>query len=117
MFNNYFNSVPSLITSELKKADNGEIPPLSSETETLVVESIFMDPVTECDVLNYIQLLKNKTSAGYDNLSSKLLKQISEGIVQPLTFLINRSLEEGTFPDSLKVAKAVPFFRMAKDRL
>lgn len=70
-----------------------------------------MEPVTEWNVLNYTQCLKNKISTGYDNLSSKLFKQISEEIVQPLTFFINRSLEDGTFPDSLKIAKVVPAFK------
>ena len=33
--------------------------------------------------------LKNKSSTGYDNISSKLLKSLKDQISEPLTFLIN----------------------------
>ena len=49
--------------------------------------------------------LKPKSSAGYDNLSSKLLKEIKCIISRPLSIIINQSLCSGIFPSKLKLAK------------
>ena len=49
--------------------------------------------------------MKPKKSTGQDNISSWLLKQINETICQPVAILINKSMEEGTFPNKLKISQ------------
>ena len=52
-----------------------------------------------------------KNSCGYDDISSIFLKQITTSIIKPLTIVINQVLNNGIFPDKLKIAKVVPIFK------
>ena len=48
-------------------------------------------------------------------MSTYLLKSIDEQVSTPISILINKSLETGVFPDSLKLAKVIPIYK-AKTR-
>ena len=48
---------------------------------------------------------------GPDDISPKLLKLSSVSVIRPLTVLINRCMESGVFPESLKVAKVIPIYK------
>ncbi len=48
-------------------------------------QSIFFNPTTESEIFNIISSLKNKTSAGYDNTSTKLIKSIAKPISKHLS--------------------------------
>ena len=61
--------------------------------------------------------LKPKSSAGYDNLSSKLLKDIKGIISRPLSIIINQSLCSGIFPSKLKLAKVKPLYDKEDQRV
>ncbi|KAK9736519.1 hypothetical protein QE152_g12391 [Popillia japonica] len=62
-------------------------------------------------------LLKNiiyqlaETSAGDDEISSFLLKNIIYQLAEHLAYLINSSFAEGRFPDSWKTATVVPIYK------
>ena len=62
-------------------------------------------------VLKIIQGLKPKSSAGYDHLSSKVLKDIADIVSTPLSIIINQSLCSGIFPSELKIAKVISLFK------
>ena len=55
--------------------------------------------------------MKPKSSAGYDNISSKLLIQIGDIIACPFSIIINQSLCTGIFPTKLKLAKVIPLYK------
>ena len=55
--------------------------------------------------------IRTKTSSGYDGISTQLLKFLSPALISPLRLIINQSLITGIFPDKLKIAKVVPFFK------
>ena len=61
-------------------------------------------------VTTIIENLPAKSSCGYDDISSIFLKQITTSISKPLTIVINQVLNNGIFPDKLKIAKVVPIF-------
>ena len=61
--------------------------------------------------------LKPKSNAGYDNLSSKLLKDIKGIISRPLSVIINHSLCSGIFPSKLKLAKVIPLYKKEDQRV
>ena len=59
-------------------------------------------------------MIKNLNSSklcGPSSIPSNLLKQFSDLFVRPLEILINKSLEEGTFPSLLKLADVCPIFK------
>ena len=72
---------------------------------------MFWKPVTEREVLDYLCGLDSKKTHGYDNLPVRLIKDAANFIVVPLTYIFNLSLETGTFPDCLKVAKVTPIYK------
>ena len=64
------------------------------------------------DLQNIIQGLKPTSSAGYDHLSSKVLKDIAGIISTPLSIIVNQSFCSGIFPSKLKIAKVIPLLRV-----
>jgi hypothetical protein len=63
------------------------------------------------EVEKIIKSLKSKYSTGYDGLSTKLLKIRSSLISSPLTYICNKSISLGIFPDHLKYAVVKPLFK------
>ena len=80
------------------------------------IQSIFLNPVSEYEIVNIINQLP-VTSAGYDNIPSKLLKLKIEHIKKPLCKIFNTSLSIGYFPDLLKIARVVPIFKSGNSKI
>ena len=56
--------------------------------------------------------LKNKSSCGFDELSTTLVKNIIPSISGPLNEIVNLSLFTGIVPDGkMKIAKVIPLFK------
>ena len=74
--------------------------------------------VTEETVLKTINSLKQKRSAGSDDLTQQQLKHGATNLAGPLTKIINRSLTEGVFPTIWKQAIVTPILKKgdAKDK-
>ena len=66
------------------------------------------DPI---EVHNIIFSLKNTTACGIDEIPTSAIKSVSDYISPILAKLINHSLSEGVFPDSLKIAKILPILK------
>ena len=77
--------------------------------------SIFLRPTNKTEITKLISSLKNKNSSGHDRISNKILKGITESIVEPLNIIFNKSLEEGVFPTEMKKADTVPLYK-SKDK-
>ena len=74
-------------------------------------KSIFLMPVTEVEIRKIIGKLLPKHSSGIDNINNKILKELGDLIVYPLTKIFNNSLCEGIFPRAMKQAKVVPLYK------
>jgi hypothetical protein len=70
-----------------------------------------MTPVSELEVVNVLRSLKPKCSAGYDGISTKLLKYCACVIKKPLTHILNCSLMSGICPDRCKLAIVRPIHK------
>nr|CAH7718740.1 unnamed protein product [Callosobruchus chinensis] len=73
--------------------------------------SFYFRPVIASDIISIINTLSTSNSTGADRISTNMLKMCSTLISQPLAFLINCSIEEGIFPDKMKIAKIKPLFK------
>ena len=73
--------------------------------------SIYVASTNELEVKNIIEKLARKNSSRWDGISNRIVKHIKEEIVFPLTRLINKSLELGIFPDSMKIAHVTPLYK------
>ena len=80
-------------------------------------KSIFLTPVTDYELNRIITMLPNKSSSGWDDLSNKVIKKLKEPLSYPLLIIVNRSLAEGVFPDTLKLANVTPLFKSSKKNL
>lgn len=108
-FNDYFVNIASnlisnskpIITNTSKKTAN----------KNVIYPSIYFQPTTENELLSIINNMKNKRSSGLDEWSNFLLKKCSSHLVKPLCHIINLSLNEGYFPQSLKIAKIIPIYK------
>ena len=76
-----------------------------------------MCPTCEAEILYTTTNLKASTSEGYDNVSTKLLKQTVKEVATPLAHIVNLSLSHGIFPNDMKLAKIVPIFKNGNTKL
>ena len=74
-------------------------------------KSIFLTPVTEVEIHKIISKLLPKHSSGLDNINNKILKELGDLIIYPLTKICNNSLCKGVFPMAMKQAKVVPLYK------
>lgn len=73
-----------------------------------LIQPFHLTPTTWKEVSQVIHSLKNKSSCGIDEYSSKTVKHCTEELTQPLTSIINKSFSLGQFPTKLKVSKVYP---------
>lgn len=73
--------------------------------------TFFCDPILPSEILFEIKKLDNKNSRGVDNICNFTLKKCSLVLVDVLCSLFNRSLEEGIFPDKMKIATVIPLHK------
>ena len=78
---------------------------------TKVYDPGSFNPITIADTKKIIRSLKQKRSTGFDGISNKLIKACSDSLCDPLTRLINQSINEGIFPECLKIAKVIPIYK------
>ena len=113
-FNQFFVNIGPSLANEIH-------PPINMTyqcylNDTILPVFVFQN-VTEEYVSKLIDQMKSKTSRGVDDLSNKLLKDIKDEIVPPLTVMINHCLNSGIFPDKLKVAKVMPVYKKCEKYL
>ena len=105
ILNNHFSSIGRKYASQIKQSKRN-----IKQYLTLLKAntcSMFWDPVSKAEILRIIDSLPNKKSSGYDQIDNILLKEIKEQIAPALCILFNRSISEGIFPDSMKMAEVV----------
>ena len=72
-------------------------------------------PTTESEVRKIISSMTLTYTTGLDGFSNIHLKKLKKGSVKPITKLINKSFQTGSFPDELKIAKIIPTYK-SKER-
>ena len=113
-FNEYFTKIgPELARS----IDTSHKIPFDNYLKSPCQLSFQFQYTTPDSIEKIIGDLKPKSSAGYDNLSSKLLKDIKGIISCPLSIIINQSLCSGIFPSKLKLAKVIPLYKKEDQRV
>ena len=72
--------------------------------------------LTVGDIINVISSLNN-SSAGYDEMLASILKKCIDECITLITYLVNLSIRQGTFPNELKLAKVIPIFKSGDEQL
>jgi hypothetical protein len=120
LLNNYF-----IKTADLTNTDNiNDIHPFIENLMQYLKSyykdcftSITWEYVSTGEIEAIINSLRNSSSAGYDEITTRLLKKISRYIVSPLTYICNSSLRTGVFPNRLKYASVTPIYKKGDTHL
>ena len=101
VFNKYFKEV---FTTE----DEENIPSIpQKEVESVLSEVLISDD----EVLKKLKAINPIKSAGPDKIPSRVLKELCEVLVEPLTILFKLSVQKGKLPDRWKTAHVTPIYK------
>ena len=109
-FNNYFINVGSSLAKNIT-LDIDPMIYLQYNNKSIDIPEIKTD-----EIISVISSLSN-LAASYDEMPASIMKQLVPCFVHPLTFLINKSISQGTFPDELKIAKVLPIYKNEDEQL
>jgi hypothetical protein len=100
IFNNHY------IDSTLHETVNNSKP-----YKNTTVNSMFLKPMTEKEVIMEIIGLNNTNAVGHDEINTKIVKACTDELVPILTHLINLSFSTGSFPQALKLSIVKPLYK------
>jgi len=67
--------------------------------------------VTASEIVDIIQILDKKKAFGPDKISHKMLKISPEKISEPLQIIFNKSLRQGKYSSSWKIAHVIAILK------
>ena len=105
-FNKYFVNVGPNLAKTIPACPNHEL-----NLDGDYAHSFSITPTDPLEILNVIEKLKPKTSTGYDEISTKCVKETCLPIAEPLSHIMNLSFSQGKFPSDMKLAQIVPVFK------
>ena len=112
-FNSYFSQVGNNLASKVPQTNKS----YSNFLDNPNPNSLFFNPTTRSEVINIVTNLLSKKSPGFDGIPNFLLKKIILAIVDPLVHIFNISLNTGSVPNLMKIAKVVPLFKKGDNQL
>ena len=80
-------------------------------------QSMYATPTTPTEIDTIIRRLASKQSSSYDIISNQMLKWLCPVITLPLCIIFNKSLQEGHFPNRMKLAEIVPLYKGGDESL
>ena len=107
-FNKYFVNIGPTLAGGIPQDNKSS----TTYMENRVLESMVITPVVEEEVQSVIKALKD-SSAGWDAISSRVIKTTHSSFIVPLTHIMNMSLLKGVFPSELKIARVIPLIAVS----
>ena len=80
MFNEYFTNIGTNLASKIPPANTNPISYMSSQK---IAGSFFMSLTSPNEIVEICAQLKNKNSSGFDNITSRVVKQSIYAIAIP----------------------------------
>ena len=71
----------------------------------------YLEPITSNDMIYEIKRLKHNKSPGHDLIGSKVIKLCPEIFATNLSKIYNWGIENGKYPDDLKIAKVIALYK------
>ena len=106
-FNDFFTSIADSIRGKLQPANHH----FSNFMKSPNPYSIAFSPTTPDEINKIITSFSPSKSTGPNSIPVKILKLLNQDFSKQISYLINRSFQEGIFPTSLKISKVVPVFK------
>ena len=79
--------------------------------------SFFFESATQCEIVEIAKSLRTNIAAGHDKVPMWCVKESINYISEPLTYIINSSINSGVVPDQTKLARVVPLFKSGDKRI
>ena len=111
VFNKYFIIVGSVLEKQLGKSQTDLLSYVDTNEQALRIPQIVSD-----EIQSVISKLNN-SSPGCDNIPPKIGKLFADQYIEPLTYLISKSIAQGVFPEELKLVQVVPIFKAGDEQL
>ena len=73
--------------------------------------SFFFNPISPSEIDSEIMTIQLNKAHGLYSFPTRILRSAKHIISQPLSMLINKSIEYGTYPSKLKLAKVIPIYK------
>ena len=109
LFNKHFSTIGVKLSKKIDRPSNKNFNYLSAVKPN--EHSIFINPITETELLNYISKLNPSSSTKSNSPPIKFIKLSATVIAPFLVEIFNTCISEGVFPSSLKSAEIVPIFK------
>ena len=114
-FNSYYSSVAQHITKNFNNSNVvGNTHNTINYLHNILKQPLPLDKlkfVSPAEIENVAKSLKAKNSHGYDEISTKAIKQSILYISSPLAYICNLMLSSGVFPTRLKFAEIKPLYK------
>ena len=108
-FNDYFVNVGKKVANSIKL--QGKEKNIIEYLGPRVQQSIFLEPVTEEELVLLFNRIKINKSYGADMIHPRLLKDGKQHVIKPLVHVFNLSISTGHVPTIMKLARVVPIFK------
>ena len=72
---------------------------------------MFLDPVTNDEIIKLIISLKTSNAEGWDGIAVNSVKKSYHNCIDILTHVIHLSFSKGVFPSDMKTAKVIPLYK------
>ena len=105
-FNDYFVNVGPTLSQSLQNVSRTP----RSYLKFPMTNTIFLCDVTDTELFDIFKSLKD-SAPGYDEMKLFPLKSALEYFVYPLSYVCNLSMQQGVFPQELKIANVVPLYK------
>jgi hypothetical protein len=107
-FNEYFINIGPQLASKI----NGNLETSIQKYLTgNFMNSMFLNPITENEMISEVLKLKDNKSPGYDEINAKIIKTVATDISQTTYSIFNLSFATGFIPEQLKLALVTPIFK------
>ena len=105
-----FNSFFVNIGPTLSRSFDGYIGSPQKYLTNQQISSLFLSPVTNNEIHKILNSL-NDSAPGHDEIRLGPVKSVLQYIDGPFTYICNLSLNQGVFPDILKIANVIPLYK------
>ena len=106
-FCEYFTNIGPNLASKIKPSN---IIPETFLTNR-INETIFLEPVTEDEIIKLSTSFKSGKSPGFDGGHMADIKSSIDSLAKPLSYIFNLSISTGTVPNNAKIAKLIPIYK------
>lgn len=110
-FNKFFSSVGKRLGEKIA------VPEVKLLDSKIYQKSLYFRPVTDSEIINHINSLKNGSAGGDDEISVDIVKENSNCLAKPLTHLVNCVLGAGVFPSIFKSSVVIPVYKSNEKNL